>query len=109
MSFPLAQYDAIMAEAMAIVRDRCERGRNDHADFADRYIHGYGDKVQECHERILRIIGAYRRDRPDDVRADAIDLINEAALLCLLIDLSAVGHSLATRPANECRPVQISA
>jgi hypothetical protein len=87
MSFPLTQYEAIMAEAMSIVKDRCDRGRNDLLPFEQRYIHGHGDKIQECYERVQRIIGAYRRGRVEDVRADAIDLVNEAALLCLLIDL----------------------
>ncbi len=88
MSFPLERYESIMSEAQAIVKDRCERGRNDAMPFPDRYIHGYGDKVQECYERVQRVIGAYRRGRVDDVRADAIDLVNEAALLVLLIDLA---------------------
>ena len=87
MSFPLEQYASIMAEASAIVKDRCDRGRNDLLPFQDRYIHGYGDKIQECFERVQRIIGAYRRGRTEDVRADAIDLVNEAALLVLLSDL----------------------
>lgn len=88
MSFPLEQYESILSEAAAIVKDRCERGRNDATQsFADRYIHGHGDKIQECYERVQRIIGAYRRGRTEDVRADAIDLVNEAALLVLLIDL----------------------
>jgi hypothetical protein len=89
MSFPLEQYQQIMAEAMAVVADRCNRGRNDLLPFDERYIHGHGDKVQECFERVQRVIGAYRRGRTEDVRADALDLINEAALLCLLIDLQA--------------------
>ena len=87
MSFPLNQYESIMAEAMSIVKDRCDRGRNDLLPFEQRYIHGHGDKIQECYERVQRMIGAYRRGRVEDVRADAIDLVNEAALLCLLIDL----------------------
>lgn len=99
MSFPREQYEGIMAEAMAIVKDRCERGRNDAMPFPDRYIHGYGDKIQECFERVQRVIGAYRRGRVDDVRADAIDLVNEAALLVLLIDLDAKPTtSAAPRP-----------
>ena len=95
MSFPLEQYEEILVEAAAIVKDRCERGRNDLMPFQDRYIHGHGDKIQECFERVIRIIGAYRRGRTEDVRADAIDLVNEAALLVLLIDLHCQGTQIS--------------
>lgn len=96
MSFPLERYEAIMSEAQAIVKDRCERGRNDLLPFDQRYIHSHGDKVQECFERVQRMIGSYRRGRVEDTRADAIDLVNEAALLVLLIDLRTTPSVTAT-------------
>ncbi len=79
-------YRAIMREAQAIVRDRCAKGRNDFLPFQQRFIHGSGDKVQEVLERTLRIIGAYQRQEWGSARADAIDLVNEAALLVVLMD-----------------------
>lgn len=100
MNFPMAKYEGIMAEAMAIVKDRCERGRNDFLPFEQRFLNGYADKLQECFERIQRCIGAHRRGRPADVRADALDLVNEAALLVLLLD----AHVLNTRTTPPAHP-----
>ncbi len=86
MSFPMDKYRAILDEARAIVEDRCAKGRNAKMDFYERYLHGHKDKVQEVWERALRIAGADEVQDLATLRADAVDLVNEAALLVVLLD-----------------------
>lgn len=86
MSFPLAQYQAVLEEAKLIVEDRCKKGRNEVVPWQDKFIHGSKDVLYEVHERVCRIRGAEAISDLATMRADTIDLVNEAAFLVMLLD-----------------------
>jgi hypothetical protein len=86
MSFPLTDYEEVLNEAVAIVQGRCETGRNNVVPFYEKFIHGPQDVIYEIHERVCRIRGAESAGEWARMREDAIDLVNEAAFLVLLLD-----------------------
>lgn len=86
MSFPSQQYTAVLDEAKAIVEDRCAKGRNEVVPWQDKFIHGSKDVLYEVHERVCRLRGAEAISDLATMRADAIDLVNEAAFLVMLLD-----------------------
>lgn len=94
MSFPLNEYDSTLADARAIIVDRCNKGRNEIVPWEGKFIHGSKDVVYECHERMCRIRGAEAISDLATMRADAIDLVNEAAFLVMLLDREMKGSGL---------------
>lgn len=87
MSFPTNDYKRILEEAAGIVLDRCKKGRNEVVPWQDKFVHGSQDVVYECWERMCRIRGAEAISDVQTMRADAIDLVNEAIFLVMLLDL----------------------
>lgn len=84
--FPTDDYQKTIQEAMAIMADRDAKGRNDALDFYQQFPHGYQDLTFECHRRTIRILGAEKKGDLATMRGDAIDLVNYAAFLVMLID-----------------------
>ena len=80
MPFPWADYDAVLAQARAIIQNRDSLGRNSHVEFYETRCHGAQDMSGECWQRITRILGAEKAGDAATVRAEAIDLVNEAIL-----------------------------
>ena len=89
MSFPIDQYKAILEEASGIVQDRCAKGRNEVVPFYERFIHGHADQIFMVNNRVTRIRGAEAVKDFATMRQDAIDLVNEAAFLVMLLDRQA--------------------
>lgn len=92
MSFPIAEYQAVLEEAVTIVKDRCAKGRNEVVPWAEKFCHGSQDVVYELHERICRIRGAEKISDLATMRADAIDAVNEAVFLVMLLDREMQGR-----------------
>lgn len=86
MGFPKEKYQQTMNEAMSIMQDRDDKGRNDQAGFYEQFPHGSPDLTFECYRRTLRILGAEKKGDLATMRGDAIDLVNYAAFLVMLID-----------------------
>lgn len=86
MTFPLAEYEAVSAEAKAICLDRDEKGRNDDTPFWAGWPHGHQDISFEMKRRVARILGAEHRGRLEIAREDALDLLNYAAFYVMLLD-----------------------
>lgn len=86
MSFPTNDYKRILEEAASIVLDRCKKGRNEVIPWEQKFCHGSQDVVYECWERLCRIRGAEAIGDLETLRADAIDLVNEAVFLVMLLD-----------------------
>lgn len=89
MSFPTSEYQAVMAECAAIIEDRCRKGRNGFVPFFRTRAHGSQDMTGELWQRITRILGAERLNDRATMRADLLDLVNEAALTILFLDQEA--------------------
>jgi hypothetical protein len=86
MSFPFANYDAVLSEAKSIIEDRIAKGRNTHVPFWETRCHGSQDVSGELWQRITRILGAEKRGDRVTLRQDAIDLVNEAIFLVMFLD-----------------------
>ena len=80
MSFPWADYDAVLAQARAIIQEKDSMGRNSHVGFYETRCHGAQDMSGECWQRITRIIGAEKAGDASVVRTESLDLVNEAIL-----------------------------
>lgn len=93
MSFPTADYQRVIEEAVMVVQDRCKKGRNEVVPWEEKFLHGYQDVVYECHERMCRIRGAEAISDILTMREDARDLINEAAFLVMLLDKAIKGDA----------------
>ena len=99
MPFPMDAYAAVMGEARSIVEERDLTGRNDVIPLLDKFIHGHQDVIYEIHERVCRIRGAEKTGNLIKMREDAIDLVNEAAFLVMLLERT----SAAARAASAVR------
>ena len=86
MSFPTSKYDSVLGEAMRIVVDRNQQGRNLAIEFYDGFPHGHADVSFELWRRVARILGAEKAEKLDTARADALDLLNYAAFYVMLLD-----------------------
>lgn len=92
MSFPFAPFDAILAEAKAIVANRDQSGRNDNRSFFDGFPHKDQDVSFELSRRVNRILGAEVRETHEGIaltaikRGDALDLLAYAAFYIMLLD-----------------------
>ena len=86
MSFPTSKYDSVLGEAMKIVANRNQQGRNLAVEFYDGFPHGHADVSFELWRRVARILGAEKAEKLDTARADALDLLNYAAFYVMLLD-----------------------
>lgn len=86
MSFPFEDYDRIAAECRTIIADRDAKGRNEFVPFYQTRCHGSQDLTGELWQRITRILGAERVTDRTTMRADLVDLVNEAILTIQFLD-----------------------
>lgn len=86
MPFPFDDYDRIAAECKAIVTQRDRIGRNDFLPFYQTRCHGSQDMVGECWQRISRIVGAEKTGQVATMRAELVDLVNEAIFALMFLD-----------------------
>lgn len=99
--FPFPQYDAVLAEAQAIIAQRNDVGRNAYLDFWDGFPHGLSDLTFEMHRRVARVLGVERTladgfatdegDLRQVMRHDLLDLLNYAAFGVMKLDKDATG------------------
>lgn len=86
MSFPFEDYDTIARECRQIIADRDAKGRNSFVPFYETRCHGVQDMTGEIWQRTTRILGAEAAGDRDTMRADLVDLVNEAILTILYLD-----------------------
>lgn len=84
--FPWEDYLQVTREAIAIIKDRDEKGRNEETSFYAGFPHGSRDVSFELKRRVARILGAERRGMLTVARGDAIDLLNYAAFYVMMLD-----------------------
>lgn len=78
MAFPWADYEEVLQMCRAIIQERDSMGRNSHVGFYETRCHGAQDMSGECWQRITRIIGAEKAGDSAVIRAESLDLVNEA-------------------------------
>lgn len=83
--FPEADYMRVLSEAAKMVTDRDRKGRNAVVPFYEQYVHGSQDVVFHAYRRMTRILGAERAKQYDVMYEDAVDLVNEAVFLVMML------------------------